>query len=131
MTQAATASKRWHDDLSSMRRSRREAAAIGLFIRHRHVYGAAKSNQNGLSMADHVIPHFHNDSGATLIEIGVTEFMCVGARPPYDHPHIFIDLGDDGEKVCAYCSTLYRYNATLKATETVPPGHLFVEPAPV
>ncbi|MEY9789510.1 putative Zn-finger protein [Sinorhizobium fredii] len=47
------------------------------------------------------------------------------ASVPFDHPHIFIDMGDDNEKVCSYCSTLYRYNANLKATETVPPGCLF------
>lgn len=81
-------------------------------------------------MADHVIPHFHNDSGVMLIEIGVKEFMCVGARPPFDHPHIFIDLGDDNEKVCSYCSTLYRFNPSLGPTETIPPGHLFVEAVP-
>ena len=49
-------------------------------------------------MADHVIPHFHNDSGVARIEIGVREFMCVGAKPPFDHPHIFIDLGEDDVK---------------------------------
>ena len=30
-----------------------------------------------------------------------------------DHPHIFIDMGDDKEAVCPYCSTLYKYNAKL------------------
>ncbi len=81
-------------------------------------------------MADHVIPHFHNDSGVARIEIGVHEFMCVGARPPFDHPHIYIDLGDEDEKVCSYCSTLYRYSKSLSPTETVPPGHLFVDSVP-
>ncbi|MCX5481573.1 zinc-finger domain-containing protein [Kaistia geumhonensis] len=79
-------------------------------------------------MAEHVIPHFHNDSGVALIEIGVKEFMCVGAKPPFDHPHIFIDLGAADERVCPYCSTLYRYNPSLHGTDTLPPGHLFVEP---
>ncbi|MCX5496937.1 zinc-finger domain-containing protein [Kaistia dalseonensis] len=79
-------------------------------------------------MADHVIPHFHNDSGVALIEIGVTEFMCVGAKPPFDHPHVFLDLGSDGEKVCPYCSTLYRYNPKLHGTESNPAGHLFIDP---
>ncbi len=44
---------------------------------------------------------------------------------PYDHPHIFIDMGDDNEKVCSYCSTLYRYNPSLKAEQTNPPGCVF------
>lgn len=73
-------------------------------------------------MAGHAIAHFKNDDGHHVIEIGVREFMCVGASSPFDHPHIFIDLGDDDEKVCSYCSTLYRYNATLKANETIPAG---------
>ena len=48
--------------------------------------------------------------------------MCVGANPPFDHPHVFLDMGADVEKVCPYCSTLYRYNPALRADETVPAG---------
>ena len=77
-------------------------------------------------MADHVIPHFHNDAGVPVIEIGSQEFMCVGAIPPFDHPHVFLDMGSDQEKVCPYCSTLYRYNAALKTDETQPAGCLYV-----
>lgn len=66
-------------------------------------------------MADHGIPHFQNDLGVHAIEVGSREFMCIGARPPFDHPHIFIDMGDSDEIVCSYCSTLYRYNPSLKA----------------
>lgn len=80
-------------------------------------------------MADHIVPHFHNDAGVSTVEIGVREFMCVGARPPQDHPHVFLDMGDDDEKICPYCSTLYRYRANLGATETNPPGHLFQDRA--
>jgi len=43
-------------------------------------------------MSDHVVPHFHNDAGVSVIEIGSQEFMCVGANPPFDHPHVFLDL---------------------------------------
>ena len=79
-------------------------------------------------MAGHAIPHFQNDSGHAVIEIGVKEFMCVGATPPFDHPHEFLDMGGDQEKVCPYCSTLYRYNPKLDARTTVPAGcaYLFV-----
>ncbi len=76
-------------------------------------------------MSDHIIPHFQNDAGHHAIEIGVKEFMCVGANPPFDHPHVFLDMGDESEVVCPYCSTLYRYNATLHADETVPAGCTF------
>jgi uncharacterized Zn-finger protein len=64
-------------------------------------------------MAEHVIPHFHNTPGVQVIEIGTTEFMCVGEKPPFDHPHIFIDMGKDNETVCSYCSTHYVFNAEL------------------
>lgn len=76
-------------------------------------------------MAGHQTPHFHNTDGHRSIEIGVKEFKCMGAKPPFDHPHIFIDMGDADERVCSYCSTLYRYNPTLKAEETVPPGAVY------
>lgn len=73
-------------------------------------------------MADHVVPHFSNDAGVPVIEIGVREFMCVGARPPFDHPHVFLDMGDDGEIICPYCSTLYRHDPALHGLESRPPG---------
>ena len=75
--------------------------------------------------AGHGIPHFQNDGGHAVIEVGVKEFMCTGASVPYDHPHIYLDMGDDNEKVCSYCSTLFRYNGTLKMDETRPTGCLF------
>ena len=71
-------------------------------------------------MADHVVPHFHNEPGVPVIDVGSKEFMCIGAVPPYDHPHVFLDMGDDSEMVCPYCSTLYRYNEKLDAGTTKP-----------
>ncbi len=64
--------------------------------------------------------YFHNDPGVPAIEIGTKEFMCVGAKPPFDHPHVFLDMGDSDEMICPYCSTLYRFNKTLKAAEARP-----------
>ncbi|MEL6750711.1 MAG: zinc-finger domain-containing protein [Pseudomonadota bacterium] len=75
-------------------------------------------------MAKAIVPHFHNDAGVPVITIGVKEFMCVGASAPYDHPHVYLDMGEDGEKVCPYCSTLYRFDASLAADETEPVGCL-------
>lgn len=72
-------------------------------------------------MADHRTPHFHNTAGHVRIDVGSREFMCIGALPPFDHPHVFLDMGDDQELVCPYCSTLYRYRAEL--------GHGQAEPA--
>jgi len=80
-------------------------------------------------MAGHSIPYFQNDGGHSAIEIGVKEFMCVGASVPYDHPHVYLDMGDDNEKVCPYCSTLYRYNPALKASQTSPAGCIFTHQA--
>jgi uncharacterized Zn-finger protein len=71
-------------------------------------------DQNGICvMADRIVPHFHNDPGIPVIEIGAREFMCVGAKPPFDHPHVFLDMGDDAEIICPYCSTLYRHDPKL------------------
>jgi uncharacterized Zn-finger protein len=71
-------------------------------------------------MAHSVIPHFANDAGAEKITIGVKEFQCMGARAPFDHPHVFLDMGGDDQIICPYCSTLYRYDARLAATESEP-----------
>ncbi len=71
-------------------------------------------------MAEHSIPHFHNDLGVASIEIGAREFMCVGATPPFDHPHVYLDMGGDDEIVCPYCSTLYRYNPSLSPRQSIP-----------
>ena len=76
-------------------------------------------------MAGHSIPHFQNDAGHARITIGVKEFMCVGALPPQDHPHVFLDMGDDNEKICPYCSTLYVYDASLPARASIPEGALY------
>lgn len=73
-------------------------------------------------MAGHGVPHFQNDGGHRVIEIGVREFMCVGANPPFDHPHVFLDMGSDNEKICPYCSTLYKFNGRLSEAETLPAG---------
>ena len=80
-------------------------------------------------MAGHTIPHFQNDGGHRVIEVGVKEFMCTGASVPYDHPHIFIDMGADKEAVCPYCSTLYKYDPSLAATESRPANALWTDKA--
>jgi uncharacterized Zn-finger protein len=82
-------------------------------------------------MADHVVPHFHNDPGVPVIEIGAKEFMCVGATPPFDHPHIFCDMGAETEIICAYCSTLFRFNPRLRPHAAIPPECALHEPAGV
>jgi uncharacterized Zn-finger protein len=72
------------------------------------------------NMASGATPHFHNSMGVTSIEIGAREFMCIGAMPPLDHPHVFIDMGAATETICPYCSTLYRFNGKLAAADSKP-----------
>ena len=64
-------------------------------------------------MAANAIPHFHNDVGVPVIRVATREFMCMGAKPPFDHPHIFIDMSHDGEAICSYCSTRFVYDSNL------------------
>jgi uncharacterized Zn-finger protein len=59
------------------------------------------------------VPHFHNQVGVARVRIGVKEFMCIGALPPSDHPHVFLDMGDENEMICPYCSTRFVFDATL------------------
>ena len=65
-------------------------------------------------------PHFQNSMGLPKIEIGAREFMCIGANPPYDHPHVFLDMGRESEIICPYCSTLYVHNKMLAASAAKP-----------
>lgn len=76
-------------------------------------------------MAGHKMPYFHNSAGYPSIEIGTKKFMCVGAKPPFDHPHEYLEMGDDTEIVCPYCSTLYKYRSNLAHQDTAPFGCLW------
>jgi uncharacterized Zn-finger protein len=71
-------------------------------------------------MATGATPHFQNEMGLPAIEVGAKEFMCIGALPPFDHPHIFIDMGTETGTVCPYCSTLYKFNPRLGPGESIP-----------
>ena len=75
-------------------------------------------------MAASFVPHFANDSGLARIAIGAHEFMCIGARAPFDHPHVYLDMGGDHEKICPYCSTLYVLDSRLHADQSEPAGCL-------
>lgn len=71
-------------------------------------------------MTSDILQQFCNDGGVARIDIGVHKFECIGARAPHDHPHIFLDMGDDVSIICPYCSTQYRFVATLGADESMP-----------
>ena len=71
-------------------------------------------------MAASRVPHLANDQGAEKIFIGVKEFQCMGARPPFDHPHVYLDMGQDAQVLCPYCSTLFIHDDRLRPEETAP-----------
>jgi uncharacterized Zn-finger protein len=83
--------------------------------------GAERGPKRNTGMSESVVPHFHNTSGVPMIEIGAREFMCVGEKPPFDHPHVFLDMGDATEMICPYCSTLFRYDPSLAPMAARPP----------
>jgi uncharacterized Zn-finger protein len=58
-------------------------------------------------------PKFHNEVGVPIVRIGCREFKCIGDKPPQDHPHIYLKMGDACEIVCPYCSTLFRFDPSL------------------
>jgi len=92
-----------------------------LEIASRARYGGVRLRKPDVRrMTDTIIPHFHNDLGVAVIEIGAREFMCVGAKPPFDHPHVYCDMGEDAEYICPYCSTLYRHDPKLAPNEARP-----------
>ena len=76
-------------------------------------------------MAHGTTPHFHNTEGLRQIEVGSKEFQCVGALPPFDHPHIYIDMGKDNEAICSYCSTHYVFNSRLAPGTSNPLSAIF------
>jgi uncharacterized Zn-finger protein len=75
-------------------------------------------------MADSLVPHLANDQGVEKIYVGVKEFQCMGARSPFDHPHVYLDMGGDSQVLCPYCSTLFVHNAGLEPNQTDPEGCL-------
>jgi uncharacterized Zn-finger protein len=81
-------------------------------------------------MAQTLVPHFVNDVGVDRIKTGVKEFQCMGARPPQDHPHVYLDMGHETEIICPYCSTLYEYDGTLEAAASEPEGCVYVATSP-
>jgi uncharacterized Zn-finger protein len=81
-------------------------------------------------MAQTLVPHLVNDEGVDKIKIGVKEFQCMGAAPPHDHPHVYLDMGAEEQIVCPYCSTLFVHDAALSASQSEPEGCVFVATAP-
>ena len=71
-------------------------------------------------MVDKTIPHYQNDAGYSSISIGSKVFKCIGAIPPFDHPHVFLDMGDETEMICPYCSTVFKFDESLSTGQSNP-----------
>lgn len=78
-----------------------------------------------MAEASTTYPKFHNEAGAAEIRIGAHQFECIGALPPHDHPHVYLDMGKEDRVTCPYCSTAYVYDQGLGSGESTPPGLLF------
>ena len=65
-------------------------------------------------------PKFHNEVGVAIVRIGCHEFKCIGDKPPQDHPHVYLNMGDASEIICPYCSTLFFFDPSLSAHEADP-----------
>ena len=65
-------------------------------------------------------PKFHNEVGVPIVRIGCREFKCIGDKPPQDHPHVYLNMGDASEIICPYCSTLFFFDPSLSAHEADP-----------
>jgi uncharacterized Zn-finger protein len=50
-----------------------------------------------------------NDEGVARINILVRKFKCIGASPPQDHPHIWLEMGTENAISCPYCATVFRF----------------------
>ena len=70
--------------------------------------------------ADGKLSEVHNEVGVPIVRIGCREFKCIGDKPPQDHPHIYLKIGDACEIVCPYCSTLFRFDPSLGAHDADP-----------
>ncbi len=70
-------------------------------------------------------PKFKNDRGLPEVRIGTREFECAGVSEPLDHPHVYLDMGDDATILCPYCATLYRFDPSLRPWQADPPDSIF------
>jgi uncharacterized Zn-finger protein len=73
-------------------------------------------------------PKFRNDHGLAEIRIGAREFLCIGASPPQDHPHVYIDMGEHDAILCPYCTTRFCFDPRLEAFAADPRDSVYPDP---
>ena len=61
-------------------------------IHARHFTSSIGRLSRALQMESY--PTFHNEVGVPIVRIGCREFKCIGDKPPQDHPHIYLKMGD-------------------------------------
>jgi uncharacterized Zn-finger protein len=44
-------------------------------------------------------PKFQNEAEVPIVRIGCREFECIGDKPPQDHPHVYLNMGDASDIV--------------------------------
>jgi uncharacterized Zn-finger protein len=71
-------------------------------------------------------PAYRNDDGALEIRIGTTEFECIGLAPPDDHPHVYLNMGEQVSILCPYCATAYCFDPKLGHCEADPASSAYV-----
>ena len=89
-----------------------------------HVEYVNRQDEPHNSMSSNGYPKFKNDHGIQEIRIGAKEFLCIGASPPQDHPHIYLSMGDARSILCPYCGTRFRFDPLLSPTDADPPESL-------
>jgi uncharacterized Zn-finger protein len=57
-------------------------------------------------------PKFQNEVGAPIVRIGCHEFECIGDKPPQDHPHVYLNMGDGSDIVCPIA---LRYSVSIRS----------------
>lgn len=78
-------------------------------------------------VASSPFPKFHNDPAVTEIRIGARAFHCIGALPPQDHPHVYLNMGTRADILCPYCATRYRFDPALERTASDPAGCAYAD----
>ena len=52
-------------------------------------------------------------SGCRSCALAAASSSAFGDKPPQDHPHIYLKIGDASEIICPYRSTLSRFDPSL------------------
>ena len=77
--------------------------------------------------AKSLLPKFHNEIAAPEVRIGAREFHCIGALPPFDHPHVYLNMGAQADILCPYCATRFRFDPALEPAAADPAGCAYAD----